>query len=219
MRGVLTRDACKLRKPFRANILEPDEADPCDGLPLVKLRSKRRRQLSLHHIGINSKVDENAPANRPVNVWNFHVIRVQLTDLALSPAARSKSLALTCPIAKARGAEAPRYDADRVGSYVELDGADFRGNSSGCSIDRTDKSMSRCCQYRWSSVGHSTLEMLFTDACSNHGKSLNATNSSLPASSSQKPCGEMFVTSTREVAAPRCSDFIASPIEDSSGVY
>jgi hypothetical protein len=54
------------------------------------------------------------------------------------------------------------------------------------------------------------------EASSNHGKSLNETNNSLCPSSSQKPWGEMLVTSASEVAAPRCPDFIASPFENST---
>jgi hypothetical protein len=56
--------------------------------------------------------------------------------------------------------------------------------------------------------------MFATEESLNHGKSSKDTNNSRLPSSNQNPCGEMFVTSTCEVAAPRCPDFIASPFKD-----
>src|SRR5436190_23818250 len=46
------------------------------------------------------------------------------------------------------------------------------------------------------------------EASSNHGKALNDTNSSCSSMSSQNPCGETFVTSTREVLRPSIADLI-----------
>src|SRR5688500_5656782 len=48
--------------------------------------------------------------------------------------------------------------------------------------------------------------MFATDASANQGNSAKGTKSSRPPSHSQKPCREMFVTSTSEVALPCCAD-------------
>jgi len=47
-----------------------------------------------------------------------------------------------------------------------------------------------------------------TGALRNHGNSLNGTNNSSPPRRSQKPCHEIFVTSTAEVLSPSDPDFI-----------
>src|SRR2546428_7531515 len=52
-------------------------------------------------------------------------------------------------------------------------------------------------------------------ASRNQGNSLNETNRSLSAMSSQNPWGETLVTSTSEVLFPRCPDFILMPPYDS----
>src|ERR1039458_1545144 len=44
----------------------------------------------------------------------------------------------------------------------------------------------------------------------NHGKSVNARKNSRPPTSSQKPCGDTFRTSTLEMSAPMFADFILS---------
>src|ERR1035437_481157 len=44
----------------------------------------------------------------------------------------------------------------------------------------------------------------------NHGKSVNARKCSRSPTSSQKPCGDTFRTSTLEMSAPMFADFILS---------
>src|ERR1700675_473413 len=56
--------------------------------------------------------------------------------------------------------------------------------------------------------------MVETVALLNHGKCSNDTNSSRPRRNSQKPCPEMFATSTWEVRAPSSSDFILPSLQD-----
>src|ERR1700730_988981 len=68
--------------------------------------------------------------------------------------------------------------------------------------------MSRSGQCRCLGAGRSSRRIASTVACLNHGNSSNGKNSSRPSSSSQKPCWEMFVTSTSEVAAPRISNLL-----------
>src|SRR2546430_15959008 len=57
-----------------------------------------------------------------------------------------------------------------------------------------------------------------TDASANQGNSEKAMNSSRSAIHTQKPYREMFVTSTREVLAPRCCDFISTLLDNLSDV-
>src|SRR5437879_5263483 len=62
MRGIFAAQPDELRKHLGAYMLKPDEAYSGDGLALLQLWTKAVRKLALHHLRVNPKVDQDAPA-------------------------------------------------------------------------------------------------------------------------------------------------------------
>ncbi len=50
MGRVLTRQPENRREPAGPDVLQPDEANPCDGMPVMKLRTEGRGQEPLHRL-------------------------------------------------------------------------------------------------------------------------------------------------------------------------
>jgi hypothetical protein len=85
---------------------------------------------------------------------------------------------------------------------VERHSLAFNGYRPGCSIESTDRSISRSGQWRWPGCGRSSRRISATVARLNHGYSSKGRNSSRSSSNSQTPCWEMLVTAACEVGAP-----------------
>ncbi|MGB0062826.1 MAG: hypothetical protein WBP85_00135 [Terracidiphilus sp.] len=58
MSGIFALEAEHRRNVPRPYFIETDQTDSCDSITGVQFWAKRRRQISLHHLGINSKVNK-----------------------------------------------------------------------------------------------------------------------------------------------------------------
>jgi len=67
MRCILAAKASDFRQQFRSDMLEADQADAGDRKALMQLRSKPRRELTLHDLGVDAKVGQDASAYGPLN--------------------------------------------------------------------------------------------------------------------------------------------------------
>jgi hypothetical protein len=90
---------------------------------------------------------------------------------------------------------------------------------AGARMEATERSTSRAGQYRWSSEGRSTWLSWATVADRNHGKSANGRRSSYSSTSSQRPCGEMFVTSAAKVALPGILNLLDVLLNEFHGLH
>src|SRR6185295_17711458 len=72
VRGVLARDREKAGKTLRPDLLQPDQADSPDRMPLVELGPKRCRQKAPHHPRVHSEVDQEPSADYTLDDWKSH---------------------------------------------------------------------------------------------------------------------------------------------------
>jgi hypothetical protein len=79
MRRVLAREPEHPREPLRTDVLESNQADSYDGVPIVQLRLERRRQLTLNDVSVGTKIHQQPSSDHAVNFWELHT-RGRLTS-------------------------------------------------------------------------------------------------------------------------------------------
>src|SRR5260221_14648112 len=72
MSRVLAGDAEEAREPLGPDALEPDQADAAHGPSVMKLRTKRRRQLLPGHIRVDAEVHQHATPDDSVHFRKPH---------------------------------------------------------------------------------------------------------------------------------------------------
>ena len=94
---VLTGQPDQARKSPRPDVLEANETDSGDGVAVVQLGAERGRQMALHHLRVDSKVDQEPPSNRAVHLRQSHRRLAPLYDNRLRAPRRGKrATALFC---------------------------------------------------------------------------------------------------------------------------
>jgi hypothetical protein len=72
VRRVFTGQAEHPRKAFGTDVLQANQTNAGDGVAIVKLWAERGRQLTLNHVRLDAKVDEQPSPDHTVNLRQFH---------------------------------------------------------------------------------------------------------------------------------------------------
>ena len=78
MGSVLAREAHDTWKTAGSDVLQADEADSGNGMTVVKLRTERRRQMTLHDRWINSEVNQQPSLDRAMYLWKPYTVNLLL---------------------------------------------------------------------------------------------------------------------------------------------
>ena len=70
--SVLAGETEHLWEPPRPNVFQTNQADPRYRVAVVKLRTERGRQVTLHHRGVDPEVDQQTPFDRAVHIGKPH---------------------------------------------------------------------------------------------------------------------------------------------------
>jgi len=70
--GILAGETAKAGKPYGANLLQPDKANPSNSVATVELGAERWKQIALHNLSLHAEVDEQSAANQTVDYWHTH---------------------------------------------------------------------------------------------------------------------------------------------------
>src|SRR5947207_1833715 len=106
MRGVLAGETGDRGEAFRTDVLQADQADAGDRVTVVQLRTECAGKLALGHVGIETVVDQQPPADYAVDSWELHADE------------NSPSSGLRPPSPRVAGRRATSYGFTRTGYAI-----------------------------------------------------------------------------------------------------
>jgi hypothetical protein len=74
MSSVLTGQSKHSGEPLRSNVLQPNQADACNRVALVKLWAKRRRQVTFHYSRLGAKVHQQSSRYDAMDSWQLQIL-------------------------------------------------------------------------------------------------------------------------------------------------